>query len=67
MMLLTWNNLAYYQSLMAGMRAAIEAGQEFKIAFLIQRVYGGMDAPNTVDFTYKYSTLIFKLFKFISY
>ncbi|MDE0925286.1 tRNA-ribosyltransferase family protein, partial [Aurantimonas coralicida] len=25
-MLLTWNNLAYYQSLMAGMRAAIEAG-----------------------------------------
>jgi queuine tRNA-ribosyltransferase len=26
-MLLTWNNLAYYQSLMAGMRAAIEAGR----------------------------------------
>ncbi|BDA84540.1 queuine tRNA-ribosyltransferase [Aureimonas sp. SA4125] len=25
-MLLTWNNLAYYQSLMAGMRAAISAG-----------------------------------------
>ncbi|PXW66665.1 tRNA guanosine(34) transglycosylase Tgt [Methylobacterium sp. B4] len=27
MMLLTWNNLAYYQSLMAGMRAAIGAGR----------------------------------------
>ncbi|NDV88187.1 tRNA guanosine(34) transglycosylase Tgt [Aurantimonas aggregata] len=26
-MLLTWNNLAYYQSLMAGIRAAIEGGQ----------------------------------------
>ena len=25
MMLLTWNNLAYYQSLMAGMREAISA------------------------------------------
>ena len=27
MMLLTWNNLAYYQELMAGMRAAIAAGR----------------------------------------
>ena len=27
MMLLTWNNLAYYQELMAGLRAAIEAGR----------------------------------------
>ncbi len=27
MMLLTWNNLAYYQDLMAGMRAAIRAGR----------------------------------------
>ncbi|WP_132254280.1 tRNA guanosine(34) transglycosylase Tgt [Methylobacterium segetis] len=27
MMLLTWNNLAYYQELMAGMRAAIRAGR----------------------------------------
>ena len=26
-MLLTWNNLAYYQSLMGGIRAAIEAGR----------------------------------------
>ena len=26
-MLLTWNNLAYYQSLMAGMRGAIESGR----------------------------------------
>ena len=32
MMLLTWNNLAYYQELMAGMRAAIAEGrfQDFK-------------------------------------
>jgi queuine tRNA-ribosyltransferase len=27
MMLVTWNNLSYYQDLMAGLRAAIEAGQ----------------------------------------
>mgnify|MGYP001291936961 CR=1 FL=1 len=27
MMLLTWNNIAYYQELMAGIRAAIEAGR----------------------------------------
>ena len=27
MMLLTWNNLAYYQALMAGLRAAIAAGR----------------------------------------
>ncbi len=27
MMLLTWNNLAYYQALMAGMRAAIAEGR----------------------------------------
>lgn len=27
MMLLTWNNLAYYQQLMSGIRGAIEAGQ----------------------------------------
>ena len=26
-MLLTWNNLAYYQSLMAGIRAALEEGR----------------------------------------
>jgi queuine tRNA-ribosyltransferase len=26
-MLLTWNNLAYYQSLMADIRTAIEAGR----------------------------------------
>ena len=26
-MLLTWNNLAYYQSLMANIRSAIEAGR----------------------------------------
>lgn len=33
-MLLTWNNLAYYQSLMAGMRAAIEEGrfEAFRLA-----------------------------------
>jgi queuine tRNA-ribosyltransferase len=27
MMLLTWNNLSYYQDLMAGIRAAIAAGR----------------------------------------
>ncbi|MEA2860846.1 MAG: queuine tRNA-ribosyltransferase, partial [Methylobacteriaceae bacterium] len=27
MMLLTWNNLAYYQELMAGLRAAIAEGR----------------------------------------
>jgi queuine tRNA-ribosyltransferase len=27
MMLLTWNNLAYYQELMAGLRAAVAAGR----------------------------------------
>ncbi len=27
MMLLTWNNLSYYHALMAGLRAAIEAGR----------------------------------------
>jgi len=33
-MLLTWNNLAYYQSLMAGIRAAIDEGrfEEFRLA-----------------------------------
>ena len=33
-MLLTWNNLAYYQTLMQGMRDAIEAGsfQEYRLA-----------------------------------
>ncbi|HEV7873288.1 MAG TPA: tRNA guanosine(34) transglycosylase Tgt, partial [Enterovirga sp.] len=27
MMLMTWNNLSYYQDLMAGLRAAIAAGR----------------------------------------
>jgi queuine tRNA-ribosyltransferase len=33
-MLLTWNNLAYYQSLMAGIRASIDEGrfEEFRLA-----------------------------------
>jgi queuine tRNA-ribosyltransferase len=34
MMLLSWANIAYYQSLMQGMREAIDAGrfEEFRVA-----------------------------------
>ncbi|SMX36544.1 tRNA guanosine(34) transglycosylase Tgt [Maliponia aquimaris] len=41
-MLLTWHNLHYYQELMAGMRAAIEAGSfaDFEAAFHAQRAEG---------------------------
>lgn len=41
-MLLTWHNLQYYQDLMAGMRAAIEAGglTEFAAAFQETRALG---------------------------
>jgi queuine tRNA-ribosyltransferase len=40
-MLLTWHNLAFYQDLMAGLRAAIAAGQvaAFSAGFLER--YGG--------------------------
>ncbi len=41
-MLLTWHNLHYYQELMAGMRAAIAAGQfaAFEAAFHLRRAEG---------------------------
>ena len=44
--LLTWHNLHYYQELMAGMRAAIEAGTfaEFKAAFAAQEAAGDIPA-----------------------
>ena len=43
-MLLTWNNLAYYQALMAGIRAAIAAG---RFADFAARVEGGLGARAT--------------------
>lgn len=44
-MLLTWHNLHYYQELMAGMRAAIEAGtfDNWQVAFHAQREQGDID------------------------
>lgn len=44
-MLLTWHNLHYYQELMAGMRAAIEAGTfgNWQVAFHAQRAQGDID------------------------
>ncbi len=46
MMLLTWINLAYYQDLMAGMRAAIAAGQfaEFRLKTRADWQKGGESA-----------------------
>lgn len=48
LMLLTHHNLTYYQQLMAGMRAAIEAGSfaDFQAAF--EQEYGGGDVPAVV-------------------
>jgi queuine tRNA-ribosyltransferase len=45
-MLLTWHNLHYYQELMAGMRAAIEAGslQDFAAAFAEGQAEGDLPA-----------------------
>jgi len=44
-MLLTWHNLHYYQELMAGMRAAIAAGQfaGFEAAFHAKRAQGDIE------------------------
>jgi len=44
-MLLTWNNVAFYQDLMAGVRAAIAAGrfQEFKVQTLARFEHGSQD------------------------
>jgi len=48
-MLLTWHNLHYYQDLMAGLRAAIEAGGlEDHIAALEAR-WAGDDIPPKPD------------------
>ncbi|MFC6487643.1 tRNA guanosine(34) transglycosylase Tgt [Nitratireductor sp. GCM10026969] len=44
-MLLTWNNLAYYQSLMADIRAAIEAGRLSERAAEIQDEWARGDLP----------------------
>ncbi|MFT7594848.1 MAG: queuine tRNA-ribosyltransferase [Paracoccaceae bacterium] len=44
-MLLTWHNLQYYQDLMAGMRAAIAAGEfgQFQVDFHQQRQQGDIE------------------------
>ena len=41
-MLLTWHNLRYYQDLMAGLRAAIEAGalDDFAARFAAEQAAG---------------------------
>lgn len=44
-MLLTWNNLAYYQSLMQGMRDAIEAGSFFGHAAMVSEGWARGDLP----------------------
>lgn len=44
-MLLTWNNLAYYQSLMADIRAAIEAGRFAERAGEITQTWARGDLP----------------------
>ncbi|MEX6507646.1 tRNA guanosine(34) transglycosylase Tgt [Jiella sp. M17.18] len=44
-MLLTWNNLAYYQSLMAGIRGAIEAGRFEDFAAETQDGWARGDLP----------------------
>jgi len=45
MMLLSWSNIAYYQSLMAGLRTAIEGGnlQQFIAAFKAEQAAGDLD------------------------
>jgi queuine tRNA-ribosyltransferase len=43
-MLLTWNNLAYYQQLMAGARAAIAAGSYAAFVDEIRRGWVERDA-----------------------
>ena len=45
LMLLSWHNIKYYQDLMAGMRAAIEAGTfaEFKADFQVKQALGDIE------------------------
>jgi queuine tRNA-ribosyltransferase len=44
-MLLTWNNLAYYQSLMAGIRTAIEEGRFESFAAATEEAWARGDIP----------------------
>ena len=44
-MLLTWNNLAYYQTLMAGIRGSIEAGRFSEFAGVTQEAWARGDIP----------------------
>jgi queuine tRNA-ribosyltransferase len=44
-MLLTWNNLAYYQSLMADIRCSIDAGRFFDRAASITEMWAAGDLP----------------------
>jgi queuine tRNA-ribosyltransferase len=44
-MLLTWNNLAYYQSLMADIRSSIEAGGFSDRAASITEMWAAGDLP----------------------
>jgi len=46
-MLLTWHNLTYYQDLMAGLRAAVAAGEIAAFAAWIQNAYARDEAGET--------------------
>ncbi|MCK5621052.1 MAG: tRNA-guanine transglycosylase, partial [Alphaproteobacteria bacterium] len=48
-MLLTWHNLRYYQDLMAGLRAAIEAGNLADHAAALEAAMVDGDIPATSD------------------
>jgi len=48
-MLLTWHNLRYYQDLMAGIRAAIEAGDLAEHAAALEAGWVGDDIPPVPD------------------
>ncbi len=48
-MLLTWHNLRYYQDLMAGLRAAIEAGNLADHAAALEVAMADGDIPATTD------------------
>jgi queuine tRNA-ribosyltransferase len=48
-MLLTWHNLRYYQDLMAGLRAAIEAGELAEHAAALEAAMAESDIPPVPD------------------
>ena len=48
-MLLTWHNLRYYQDLMTGLRAAIEAGTLAEHVAALETALAGADIPPTPD------------------